>query len=1027
MAIFNVNTFVKIPPAATDTAIFIYDGNDHIVMAIDPYVSTFYNKTKYVYIMSDGRMDINNVLEFSTESEASQAVDRLLEAKKCFTDRTQTTLETIYTKTQSDELYVHRHSGDTMDGSLTIYNDLTVTGNLILTGLTLNGIISASTYYGDGSNLSGLAGHYIHNDLQDIQGGTTNEEYHLNYSNYSEITGNTFANKLLYQSHTSDTSIHYIKGDILLDDLGNVNTGGTLNGYNLSYSGGTWIGVPNSADLSNYYNKQQVYNTGETYSKTEINNDFLSANTYIPNEANFLSANTSFYTQAQTNVNFLSGNSLTPYWTSAQTKDYVDLHSGTTVDLTAYWTSAQTIEYLTGITVDLSAYYTTAQTNANFLSGNSLTPYWTSAQTIEYLTGITVDLSAYYTSSQTNQNFVSGLTFQSHTANTNNPHNTTAAQISAYTITQSDNNFLSAATIFESGYTSAECDANFLSANTSFYTQAQANNNFVSGLTFYTHTGNTNNPHNTTAAQISAYTITQSNNNFLSANTSYYTQAQANTNFLSANTLTQYWNSAQTVSYVDSHSGSSSGGTTDLSAYWTSSQTISYVDSHSGSSSGGTVSGDYLSISGGTLTGNLTINPLSGTTDRMMKSNASGLTIAEDIIVDMTISLSEIDTTGITLYTETGWSNNTKTRDGYEGQRSYGLCELGCLVECICILLNTWKRSYYNPIITFTAITTQLSTDSNWSAGTYRASYGNVGMKYIDANYEYECVSDNMWQRYPTNASYIDSYITATGATILLQSGISWTGSIFTAVEPIGINTIYDGQWYKDSQYFYHRLNYTIYRQPILSVDTNKWTKVIDYCYTAVTSAITMYTDQTSYIKKGYALKYKLTGSSYFYGVCTNITSSLLTIAGAPLTTGNGDLHELYYSSWPGQTEMVAFVVSGNFATSAITTLLASNVLTKVKWDKQTAYLSKISTTVFTGDTGASQPIVNVDINGANSVCTSNSNSGLTVSQSWVDSTIDINTLNYDINYGESLEIRTSAGTNGNASDLTIQLTFVYQ
>ena len=83
-----------------------------------------------------------------------------------------------------------------------------------------------------------------------------------------------------FQDHTGDTSIHYIKSDIFLGELGNVNTGGTQQGYYLSYSSGTWIGIPDSTDLSNYYNKQQVYNTGETYTQTQTNNNFVSASTF---------------------------------------------------------------------------------------------------------------------------------------------------------------------------------------------------------------------------------------------------------------------------------------------------------------------------------------------------------------------------------------------------------------------------------------------------------------------------------------------------------------------------------------------------------------------------------------------------------------------------------------------------------------------------------------------------------------------------------------------------------------------------
>jgi len=62
-------------------------------------------------------------------------------------------------------------------------------------------------------------------------------------------------------------------------------------------------------------------------------------------------------------------------------------------------------------------------------------------------------------------------------------------------------------------------------------------NTYATIINLNNHTGNTSNPHNVTASQISAYTMIQSNANFLSANTSFYTQQQANANFLSANTF----------------------------------------------------------------------------------------------------------------------------------------------------------------------------------------------------------------------------------------------------------------------------------------------------------------------------------------------------------------------------------------------------------------------------------------------------------------------------------------------------------
>ncbi|NPV12871.1 MAG: hypothetical protein HPY57_13955 [Ignavibacteria bacterium] len=86
---------------------------------------------------------------------------------------------------------------------------------------------------------------------------------------WNYITGEPdFALQSNFGSHTSDTSIHFTKDSIYLDDLADINTGGTIDGYFLMYSAGTWISNSAVTDLSNYY------------TKTEVNNNFLSANTF---------------------------------------------------------------------------------------------------------------------------------------------------------------------------------------------------------------------------------------------------------------------------------------------------------------------------------------------------------------------------------------------------------------------------------------------------------------------------------------------------------------------------------------------------------------------------------------------------------------------------------------------------------------------------------------------------------------------------------------------------------------------------
>jgi len=317
--------------------------------------------------------------------------------------------------------------------------------------------------------------------------------------------------------------------------------------------------------LTGHNHDTLYYTKPQTYTKSEIDNSFLSANTSFyttaQTNANFLSANTSLYTQAQANSSFLSAN--TSFYTTAQTNanfsptshthayysltshthaqysptshthtDYsLSSHTHANYSLTSHThtdyslTSHTHNQYsLTSHTHD-SSYYTKSQvyskpeTDSNFLSAN--TSFYTQSQAnSSFLSANT----SYYTQSQTNSGFLS-------------------ANTSYYTQSQANSGFLSASTTANqlSAYTQAQANSSFLSANTSFYTQAQANGNFLSATT--------------TAAHLSAYTQLQSNANFLSANTSFYTQSQANSSFLSANT--SFYTTAQTMTILGSYSPTS--------------------------------------------------------------------------------------------------------------------------------------------------------------------------------------------------------------------------------------------------------------------------------------------------------------------------------------------------------------------------------------------------------------------------------------------------------------------------------------
>ena len=119
--IYNLGNFVK-PPNKGDRVIFIYDPNNTVTMTVDPYSSTFFHKGKYVYILTDGRMNINQSLEFINVNESMDAVAKLNDVKKMFIDGLADDCgmdPNYFTSGQSDARYVFV-AGDTMTGDLSI-------------------------------------------------------------------------------------------------------------------------------------------------------------------------------------------------------------------------------------------------------------------------------------------------------------------------------------------------------------------------------------------------------------------------------------------------------------------------------------------------------------------------------------------------------------------------------------------------------------------------------------------------------------------------------------------------------------------------------------------------------------------------------------------------------------------------------------------------------------------------------------------------------------------------------------------
>lgn len=183
----------------------------------------------------------------------------------------------------------------------------------------------------------------------------------------------------------------------------------------------------------------------------------------------------------------------------------------------------------------------------------------------------------------------------------------------------------------------------------------------------------------------------------------------------------------------------------------------------------------------------------------------------------------------------------------------------------------------------------------------------------------------------------------------------------------------------------------------------------------------------------GKPIKFKLSGSYYYaIGTSTNtpdFTNYYLNIAGAPLTTGDGDLTELYVGT-PEMIRQEVINIPGYWADGASSTLLASDLKIALRWGGAAAYLVRMEAWSNTDDSGANKARVNVTVAG-NAVLTTNTNAGLEIAAdaTWYSSVVDINTSNYDISIlAGAIELSTDAnGSNDDSSDLTVILTFILE
>ena len=169
---------------------------------------------------------------------------------------------------------------------------------------------------------------------------------------------------------------------------------------------------------------------------------------------------------------------------------------------------------------------------------------------------------------------------------------------------------------------------------------------------------------------------------------------------------------------------------------------------------------------------------------------------------------------------------------------------------------------------------------------------------------------------------------------------------------------------------------------------------------------------------KGTPLRFRGTGNQWSkYAIVTGYSSGTVTISGGTMTTSDDD--EMWFGS-SGLVKSETFHISGTFGDGTSTGLLASDENRKFRWPYGPAAIVRTIHIVKTNDSGATEPTINIKRSG-NDVYTS-ADSTDTAWQTFGTPDHD----EYGISMDDSLDIScASAGTNKDAADLTVIITFV--
>jgi len=188
--------------------------------------------------------------------------------------------------------------------------------------------------------------------------------------------------------------------------------------------------------------------------------------------------------------------------------------------------------------------------------------------------------------------------------------------------------------------------------------------------------------------------------------------------------------------------------------------------------------------------------------------------------------------------------------------------------------------------------------------------------------------------------------------------------------------------------------------------------------------------------KVGRPITYRISPGTWDYGIVTAYVAGTITLAGASMAAGDDEM------KWGdlGKVQHLSFAVNGEFADAAESDLLENDLNYFFKWKGGLSYCVLISHILTVDDSGVGgpatdNPFANVTIGSKSGVmsdvCSSNGGDGLRVRTTWQETTNDINVANYQIDFGDDIEIKAtpagSAGENLDAANLTLQAIFVYE